>query len=413
MKQMTSRKRRLLLTKNLIMMLVVLVLIIVSVTAWFTVHKQVTANNMSVQALSTNIDIAPCIKTYDNNYNVVTDGPGEFTNSLTFPDNLEDDEKIILTNGNFSLTKDCTGDGLLLIVPDFNITVDYESVRKTTGKDVNLTTEARAARSQQDSWKEKMLHPDDEVPAYDYIQLEFYVRSKNPDLRLDERSQLLGKVETPEGGNGSVFSNPVEGNPKRSAYGNFNVDALVGAMRVSLIAEACNNVTQTWDPLSENNYRLGTTNALHDRSSPVKQLLWVPRPDVQLNIPDTHGDISGWSISQRQQSSWASNTNTYYQNLNDHLGVELVNDNNAKTKISSGVYNGRPCLGSNVNISDFSSQTDFERHTVQLPVEAGNNENTADYYVTKYTMKIWIEGSDFEARRAMDGGEFSLKLYFT
>ena len=394
-------------------MLVLLVVIIATINAWFTQHKEVTAGNMTVQALSTNIDIAPCIKTYNTTtYEVLTDGPGEFTKSLTFPDDLLDDEKTILTEGNFTLTKDCTGDGLLLIVPDFNITVDYESVRKTTGKDVNLTTEARAARSQQDSWKEKKLHPNDEAPEYDYIQLEFYVRSKNPDLRLSENCQLLAKTEA-DNNNASVFTTPAEGSAKRSAYGNFNVDALVGAMRVSLIAEACNNVTQTWIPLSGNNYRLGTTNALQDRSSPVKQLLWVPRPDVQLNIPDTQGDISTWSLSQRQQSAWASDTNTYYQNRNDHSGVELVNDSNATTKISSGGYNGSPCLGSNVNISDFSSQTGFERQTVQLPVEAGNNDNKADYYVTKYTMKIWIEGSDFEARRAMDGGEFVLKLYFT
>lgn len=56
-------------------------------------------------------------------FKVDSDGPGEFSDKISFDDVL--------------LTKDCTGDGVSFIVPEFNVTNDFEMVRRENGKDVN------------------------------------------------------------------------------------------------------------------------------------------------------------------------------------------------------------------------------------------------------------------------------------
>ena len=86
--------------------------------------------------------------------------------------------------------------------------------------------------------------------------------------------------------------------------------------------------------------------------------------------------------------------------------MELVSpDNDSKTKISSAA----PSLGQNVDVSDYGN---FERELVDLVVNENQYQVTEKYYLTKYTVRVWIEGSDSEARRAMDGGQFNLSLTF-
>ena len=407
MKNQASRFRHLFLSKNFIMMLVALVVIIVAVSAWFTGRVNAEAQGISVRTNNSGIDIAPCIKTYNNDYTqVLSDGPGEFKNGLSFPDDLTDEQRAFLGN-RLSLSKDCTGDGKDLIVPDFNVTKDYEHVRETTGKEVNLNIAGNDAYSQEQARIKKLQNPEKNTPEYQYLQFEFYVRSKEPTIYLRADSRLRAKAET----NGSIFTVITDKtNSKKSAYGDFNVDALVGAMRVSFIAEACNAVTQNWIPENETS-RLDYTHVTV-RSPAVKQLLWVPRPDVKLNIPAEKGNITNWYLSEERSGD--TYQNSYYKNKDDNSGLQFVsNDTDSKTVVSPCPVTGQhPTLGANRNLSDFSSLQDFERETVTLPIK-DNNNLTDTYYLTKITMNIWIEGTDSEARRAMDGGEFNLILTFS
>lgn len=172
--------RRLLITKNLILMLVMLVLIILSVLAWFSFNKTVDASDICVKASTSDIDIANCIKTYDSNYDLLTDGPGEFGRIVTFDD--------------FKLTKDCTGDGEELIVPEFNVTNDKSSTVHL-GKEVNVNLPGVSAISNVYSDLQKLKYPDKDAPEYQYIQMEFYVRSKDPELTLTNDCQLISQTE--------------------------------------------------------------------------------------------------------------------------------------------------------------------------------------------------------------------------
>ena len=397
MKNTTSPMRRLVLSKNFILMLVMLVLIIVAISAWFSFHKTVDANEIVVKAVSTEIDIAECVKTYTNNYAAVaTDGPGEFRDDITIPAS--------------TLSKDCTGDGLSLIVPEFNVTKDYDSVRLNGGKEVNTNVGATNAISNKQAELALLQNPDAEPPEYQYIEYEFYARSKNKDLLLQNDTQVLAKTEAD---GGSLSTALGTGDAKRSAYGNFNVDGLVGAIRVALIGEACTEVNQSWSPLAGGGGQITSTDA-PNRGAAVKQLLWVPRPDVKLNIPQDSGDITNWTLSTGLTSG-ETYSNSYYKMINGNIAVQLEKPDpnlGGTTKVSSGLdSHGVPNLGENFNISDFSSYgSSNQPQMLELVVDHNNIEVTNEYYVTKYTLKIWIEGTDTEARRAMDGGQFKLTL---
>ena len=383
-------RRRLFMTKNLIMMLVLAVVIVLAITAWFSFYKTVSADSISVKAVSTEIDVAESIKTYSNDYTeILTDGPGEFGSNVIF-------------DGPYELSKDCTGDGVNLIVPEFNIANDFIAV-KQTGKEVNTNLSANNAFSSFQSWLAKQQNSDQDAPEYQYISLDFYARSKNPNLLLEDGSKVLARTEV----NGHQLSESLnDSDEKRSAYGSFNVDGVVGAVRVALVAQGCSSCTQTWGTA---NGQTTVVAADTTRGAAEKQLLWVPRPDVKLNVSPGEG-ITDWTLSTGLTSG-DTFKHTYYKTKTSGTGVELVDpDNDSKTVVSSGTESGcKRLLGQSVNISDFSYSSQLDK--LPLAVDRNHTGVTDDYYLTKYTMKIWLEGTDSESRRAMDGGDFDIVLY--
>ena len=393
-----GRSRRYLITKNLILMLVMVVLIILAVLAWFTFTKTVSAEQITVKAISSQIDIAECVKTYgysSQDEQTLTDGPGVFGDTVTF--------------GPYNLKKDCTGDGENLIVPDFNVAKDFVEV-KQTGKEVNLNGTPRDAYSNLYSDKQKRLHPDQDPIDYEYIQCEFYVRSKNKELDLSGESYLISESEE---NSINLFSTP--SSDKQSAYGNFNVDALVGAIRVAFNAESCISCSQHWENGSL--IREGTNAPNTGRASSEKTLLWLPRPDVYLNV-STGSEINNWTIqhsplnpANAEETTLHNKTykHTYYKQTGSGLTFEDP-DSSGKTKCSSALDNNIPILGQNYNITDFDNVNPTKINGIV--VDSSDTSVTDEYYLTKITMNIWIEGSDAEARRAMDRAKFSLKLFF-
>lgn len=419
MKKNASPKRRLFIAKNLIMLIVIAVTIVLACFSWFTQNTTATANGISVTTKKEGIEIAKCIKGYDDQGTVIRDGPGEFSNTLVI-DSIP------------PLSKDCTGDGdwykttvnnetvdvKTLIVPEFNVSNQSEEV-KQKGKEVNLNAKAQMALSNLDAEDYHRKHPDEDVPEYQYIAVEFYVRSRSQALSVSADSKLLAKTESDgEELQHATYtlehidenSNTTETEPvnKQSMYGDFNVDALVGSIRVSLIAQPADNVTQTW---SENvdaetgMYKVQSTN-LATLGNPVKQFLWLPRPDVLLHVGDT---LTDWTISTGVQSG-VSYQHNYYKRNDGDTGVVYVN--NDTSAIVSTINGGSVNMGQSVNVTENLVHADNTHELSSLVVSPSDKTTTDDYYVTKYTMYIWIEGTDAEARRAMDGGQFELELVF-
>jgi hypothetical protein len=443
--------------KNLIIMLVVLVVGLLAVWSWFTVNKEVAASSIKVEAAHPNkIGLAKVIKYYDpNNSSNNKEGPGVFKDTLEF------------SSTDFQFTKDCTGDAKTLIVPDFSVTKDPDEARRK-GREVNPNGVWEQALSNINVGQILARKSDEEVEAR-YMEFEFYARSKNRVINLAQSSFLKGETEVDEH---SLSETSYQKNgvtvDKKSAYGNFNVDALVGAIRVGLVAQGASNVSQTIES-SEIKLVNGvpqTTATLGDEEA---TLIWNPRPDIWLN---TDNEIGKWSIRTDVKESTdeigaKSYCHEYYepktleegvtnffnttvkQNVttsgttvtgldnnslifgicvkNGSLNTPLNLDNSVSRQRGTGVVlrpadtpnpnpnilvtddTTCPNLGKDKDISKVSYRDMIQ--TSNIPVEnvSGQNDN---YYVYKYKLRVWIEGTDNEARRAMDGGVFQLRLEF-
>ena len=390
--------RRVLISKNLIIMLVLLAVMLLAIWSWFSVHKTVSATGISVSSgLPSEIDVAPVITSTASNGDPI-EGPGEFVGELSLP--------------GAKLSKDCTGDGVDLNIPDFKSTRDKQEA-KATGKIVNPDGQLTPAISQTESARRVREENLQEAPEYQYIEHQFYVRTTDKTFCMDPTCVLLSKTEA----NGTSLSTTPAAT-KKSNYGNFNVDGLVGAMRVSLIGQPANNVVQNWNDGSL--ITTGTSAPSCTLGTEERQILWVPRPDVYLDVLPTDNDWENWHLltgiarnSSTQDSAHdVISEKTYKHEYVDSTdnGLEAVTDNAAVC--SSGAPNsvGAATLGSTADICHYSSTNVAEPSLLHKTSDL--NSESQEYYVYKMTMRIWIEGTDTEARRAMDGGEFNLILKF-
>ena len=243
---------------------------------------------------------------------------------------------------------------------------------------------------------------------YNYLAVDFYIRSKNNNISLHSNSYLKGLCE--ESVQGFLHTSVTN----QSTYGDFSADALVGAMRVSFVGA---NVRNRSNNSGSNIASISSsgTNSTWDKTADCK-LVWLPRPDVCL-VPN-EGSLSGWHLYTGITANTDANTfvHNYYalnnQNILQKKSMTSGSENNDYPfAVSSDFTSGDtmnndaggnykvPKLGSNQLIGG-------DQHAEMVTI------NSKQYYVYKYTLNIWIEGTDAEARRAMDNGTFDLNLVF-
>ena len=128
-------------------------------------------------------------------------------------------------------------------------------------------------------------------------------------------------------------------------------------------------------------------------------VLWLPRPDLKLNPND---GTTGWTIT-----SGASATNATYT-LSPEQGAPTYHNN---THTYYGIFNssvGRNIVEYTPTVTPATlSQSSQEFTRISDSVKIGN-----DYY-TKVNVRIWVEGTDIESRRATSGGKFEVNFKFT
>lgn len=176
----------------------------------------------------------------------------------------------------------------------------------------------------------------------DYICFDLYIRSKAPlDIYLGAESS----VEP----NSSVLTGP--GSTEKSEYGNFSKDCVVGATRVAIL----------------------------DAKSEKRELLWIPRPDIQLT-----GTTGNFTVE----------TNVLSEETRKHIYWNIDQKKTEDTKAVHSVINGsRVELG-----TDHKIVTLAEKNT------------TDNYYYNHVVYKLWIEGEDSEARLALAKGQFTMNI---
>lgn len=160
----------------------------------------------------------------------------------------------------------------------------------------------------------------------------------------------------------------------RSNYGAFSRDLIAGAVRVAFVSSGANPHTVS---------------------------VWEPNSDYELYYyaGDAQGEGRGWFFDM--DSANAETPHKYY----------YVGANNAKIQDNLEAHTIPVILDSGValNTADIGFPTGAGLNG--LVVELIHNSATG-FYEGSVTLRIWIEGCDREARRAVAGGEIDVELFF-
>lgn len=425
MDKITSRNRRLLITKNSILLLVMLVIIFLAIWAWFGVADTAVATGISMRTTHPDeIEIAVPEK-------VVSDG----VSSDYFPKSNDNwDYSIQFENTGYlnDLVKDVTSDGGEFIIPGFN-----SSTNQKTGRTVNIEDFWEEALSSKTVLSDDKPNNDDQ---YHYVSLDFYLRSVNKSIRLTENSYLAAGSELGvyyDDNQKKFVTDKTKPKPlvgsgnnvyRQSSFGDFSSDAIVGAMRVSLVGTPVNAISQSGTHWVESEYKGGESSW---KDAAEKKLTWLPRPDLYLN---TTSESANWTLTTGIRANDALADETFYHSFYSPVetsrsykkGVEkhVYYDADAKNytgndsaysapntfKVSNDFSGDYPKLGHQAQIANDGESTAIEFN--QATIQAKAERPTTGYYVYKYSLNIWIEGEDKEARRAMSNGLFSLYLEF-
>lgn len=414
--------RRLMITKNLILMLVVVVIVFLAVFAWYYENTTVTATGTTISAQNPEkIQIA---LPYRGSFPMDSDSTNEdYKSTDGFKESI-----------NFSLSeyfvtpsmfKDVTSDGKTFILPTFDSTSSA-----VEGRTVVPAGEWTAAQSSKEVLSDDIQGNEED---YNYVSLDFYLRSPNPEIKVKATSFVKTYAEAHSK---SLYGTEVS--VKRSDedpgydkdYGTSTTrisdDAVVGALRMSLVGATVTGRTAV--SLTQNADTYATVNGQSTwDATATSRFVWLPRPDLMLN---TAASKTSWTLSTGVISSSTNAPKTYRhsfytprdinvpKNVVKHTWYDsdLVNSltGSAKTNMQDGAT-----ANTVFHVSKGSSATE---NVPELGADASiaNEANSSnkvtfgqeEYYVYKMTLNIWIEGEDKEARRALVNGMFNINLEF-
>jgi hypothetical protein len=186
----------------------------------------------------------------------------------------------------------------------------------------------------------------------------------------------------------------------QSTYGDFSKDAVVGSLRVAFLEYE----KKGDDP--DLSYSDLLTSKLDNNLKTTPSLLWIPRPDILMN---DNNETSGWTLSTGVASG-----STYSHQYYDVFNKVYDSVEDATVAHREVITDNRSCVAASEITSSGVIFNDTERIvSVNVPGADNNNDNEPDYYYGKVRVRIWIEGTDSEARRAITGGNFRLAFNLT
>lgn len=195
-----------------------------------------------------------------------------------------------------------------------------------------------------------------------YLSFDLYIRAKSQyNIAIGKNSTIKPVAPQLTSQNGTDIQN-------KSKYGNFSRDAVVGAVRFSVV-----------------DYK-------HD--PPAKKLLWLPAPNILLKqTPDEY------TLSDSEENG-VSYSHVYYDTQKGKHTVSKAEQDAAFVVNNNGFDGGGKFtyeLGKNKSIAELTKSKD----------------STDPYYSAMVTCNMWIEGEDEEARLALVNGKFKVNLVLT
>lgn len=319
-----NRKTGRMIAKNLIVLFTVALAGFCGIQAWFTDKSSADANGINVEcqapdgieiAVVGHGDKAPV----DSEYKV-----GKITLNKA---NCKFLEKLQLT--------EITGDG-----------IDFK-------KPALIQTSVKAQVNQGAEWS-------DPTANLHYLSFDLYIRAKS------QYNISIGKESTIKPVAPQLTSQDGTGITNKSKYGNFSRDAVVGAVRFSVVDYT--------DP-------------------PSKKLLWLPAPNIFLDQND-----DGYTLSDNKEEG-VSYSHVYYDTKKKKHTVSNAEQDAAFVVNKNGFDGGKFTyeLGKNKSIAELTKSKD----------------STDPYCSAMVTCNMWIEGEDEEARLALVNGEFKVNLVLT
>lgn len=398
--------RHSLMAKGIMVLLTLLILVFILTYAWFTPPEELNeAHGISVKTKTgSDFEYAIGFQTSQTGGEyLVTD----FTNigtqeldieNLHVPNKFEDDG---VTLRSYNLIYDyspidITGDGVNLIRPN----MEYGNWSINTGTNDFSVAEANTQ----------------------YISFDLIVRSKNPaTLSLGPKAYAIGACEMGTVNNESVAvpdGSLLTGDSvtRKSDYGDFSKDAIVGAVRVAFIDFDNEDDTLTADSL--------TQSLQNDQLAEEPSLLWVPRPDLYLNNNGRDSEPNGWSLNTGVvsgdtfdlQSAGLTDTaySTYRHQQYNIFNRRLVSENMVPdTSIITNTEQYVHVSSKDSEDNEYHLNDTVELTSLSYPKTVVENNQNVTYYYGKVRVRIWVEGTDSESRRALAGGKFKFNFDLT
>lgn len=318
-----NRKTGRMIAKNLIVLFTVALAGFCGIQAWFTDNRSAEANGIEVECQAPDgIEIA--VVGHD------APAPTEYTtgNITLNKTNCKFLEKLQLT--------EITGDGTYFSKPAL------------------IQSGGQAHVNPNADWS-------DPTANVHYLSFDLYIRSKSQyNIAIGKKSTIKPVAPHLTSQNGTGITN-------KSKYGNFSRDAVVGAVRFSVVDYT--------DP-------------------PSKKLLWLPAPNIFLDQND-----DGYTLSDNKEEG-VSYSHVYYDTKKMKHTVSNAEQDAAFVVNKNGFDGGGKFtyeLGKNKSIAELTKSKD----------------STDPYYSAMVTCNMWIEGEDEEARLALVNGQFKVNLVLT
>lgn len=395
--------RHSLMAKGILVLLSLLVMVFAISFSWFNSKQEAVATGLSGGVESTG-DFEYAVgfhtsQTFDDY--VITAWTNEST-ALQFDQlraRLAASEDIAANYSTYNLLYDytpidVTGDGATLIRPSMS----YGNSRiNTTVNDYSLAD-----------------------PNVQYINFDLFFRSEmsGVDVKLGDGSYAVGACEIKnrnktDVGNGAIVGDVASGsqnyNPSNysavtqagSTSYNFSKDAIVGAIRVAFVPYTFENISNNVSGINSSNLYSETSNFLSKEAS----LLWMPRPEIKVTprIVDNDEQTTGWTLSTDSADATYTldgfGSTTYHNNKHTYYKIFKGASDNANHTVVEYPDTVTPEV-----LSDTETDNSFTTISSQLKI--------GKYYYTKVNVRIWVEGTDLESRRAFSGGRFAVNFKF-
>nr|WP_296170697.1 hypothetical protein [uncultured Ruminococcus sp.] len=317
-----NRKTGRMIAKNLIVLFTVALAGFCGIQAWFTDKRSADADGIKVECQAPDgIEIA--VVGHD------APAPTEYTTG-----------KITLNKDNYPFLKELqlteiTGDGTSFKKPAL------------------IQSGGQAQVDQNAEWS-------DPTANLHYLSFDLYIRSKSQyNIAIGGKSTIKPVAPQLKASEGTSIIN-------KSKYGDFSRDAVVGAVRFSVVDYK--------DP-------------------PSKKLLWLPAPNILLKQ-----DGDNYTLSDSEKNG-ASYSHVYYDT--QHI-FRNSDDDSAFVVNNNGFHEGK-----------FTYELGKDQPIARLEKPAGTGQENNQFYSAMVTCNMWIEGEDEEARLALVNGKFKVNLVLT